>query len=143
MRTFPFLMRWNGHPRLWPGTGFLGFASVVFLVTGGMVWGLHHVVFRSSLRERAEFDLRQLDGDLDEYFHRTGHAPAKEKGLAALLEEMPDGTHLRQSLPTDPWGRAYEYEATPASGVILRSRGADTANRADDIIHTCASLVER
>lgn len=92
--------------------------------------------------ERAEFDLRQLDGDLEEYLHRTGHEPADEKGLAALLEEMPDGSHLRRSLPVDPWGHSYQYETADVSGVsrmILRRRGANRADSPDDIILVRAS----
>jgi len=123
--------------------GFIVFALLVSVLTGGMVWGLHHLVFKDSLCERAELDLLQLDGDLEEYAHRTGQEPPRDVGLGVLLLDMPDGTHLRRSLPTDPWGRAYQYEVVGFPGgtrVALRCLGANAADPADDIVHVCTSL---
>lgn len=142
MKTFPSLLRWNGHPKLLPDKGFFVFAGLVFVITGGMVWGLHHFVFRGSMRERAQLELSQLDGDLEEYVHRTGHSPSAEAGLSALLEVLPDGTRLRRSLPVDPWGRPYQYvvSATPSGRrANLFSKGPDAADPADDIVRACMS----
>jgi general secretion pathway protein G len=61
---------------------------------------------------RAQLDA--LDKALDQYRLDTGHYPASEAGLAALMDKPPneakwEGPYLKKVVPLDPWGRAYVY----------------------------------
>jgi general secretion pathway protein G len=61
---------------------------------------------------RAQIDA--LEKALDQYRLDTGHFPAAEQGLVALVtrpqdEPRWDGPYLKKNLPMDPWGRPYVY----------------------------------
>ena len=78
---------------------------------------------------RAQIDA--LEKALDQYRLDTGHYPAMEHGLAALVsrpanEPKWDGPYLRKSLPDDPWGHPYVYRIPGAHGEFdLLSHGKD------------------
>jgi general secretion pathway protein G len=62
---------------------------------------------------RAQLDA--LEKALDQYRLDTGHYPASESGLAALMQKPPneakwDGPYLKKIVPLDPWGRPYVYK---------------------------------
>ena len=62
---------------------------------------------------RAQLDA--LEKALDQYRLDTGHYPAAESGLAALMQKPPneakwDGPYLKKIVPLDPWGRPYVYK---------------------------------
>ena len=62
---------------------------------------------------RAQIDA--LEKALDQYRLDTGHYPATELGLAALVTRPPNepkwnGPYLRKAVPADPWGRPYVYK---------------------------------
>jgi general secretion pathway protein G len=62
----------------------------------------------------AKAQIDALEKALDQYRIDTGHYPATEPGLDALMSKPPnepkwDGPYLKKSLPVDPWGRAYQY----------------------------------
>lgn len=62
---------------------------------------------------RAQIDA--LEKALDQYRLDTGHYPATELGLAALVTRPPNepkwnGPYLRKGVPDDPWGRPYAYK---------------------------------
>ncbi|BCU78023.1 type II secretion system protein GspG [Luteolibacter sp. LG18] len=141
MNVLPSLVRWNGHPRLWPGAGFCVFALLLSGVSVGMVWALHHLVFVDALREQAELDMVRLDGALEDYRLRTGHEIPAETGLAALLETPPGPPAPARILPRDPWGRDYLCVVAAredGTRITLRSRGPDPLDPADDVVHPCA-----
>ena len=61
---------------------------------------------------RAQIDA--LDKSLDQFRLDTGHYPAMEDGLAALVarpasEPKWDGPYLKKGVPQDPWGNPYVY----------------------------------
>lgn len=61
---------------------------------------------------RAQIDA--FDKALDQYRLDTGHYPATEQGLSALMtkpanEPKWDGPYLKKALPADPWDNAYQY----------------------------------
>jgi len=61
---------------------------------------------------RAQMDA--LEKALDQYRLDTGHYPAMEHGLGALVNRPPnepkwDGPYLRKAVPQDPWGNGYVY----------------------------------
>jgi general secretion pathway protein G len=62
---------------------------------------------------RAQLDA--LDKALDQYRLDTGHYPAPEAGLTALMEKPPNeakwgGPYLKKNVPLDPWGHPYLYK---------------------------------
>jgi general secretion pathway protein G len=61
---------------------------------------------------RAQIDA--LEKALDQYRLDTGHYPAMDHGLGALMGRPPnepkwDGPYLRKAVPQDPWGNGYVY----------------------------------
>jgi general secretion pathway protein G len=78
---------------------------------------------------RAQIDA--LDKALDQYRLDTGHYPAMDHGLGALVirpsnEPKWDGPYLRKALPQDPWGNAYVYQIPGTHGEYdLVSYGKD------------------
>ena len=78
---------------------------------------------------RAQIDA--LDKALDQYRLDTGHYPAMDHGLGALVSRPPneakwDGPYLRKAVPQDPWGNAYVYRIPGQHGEYdLVSYGRD------------------
>jgi len=78
---------------------------------------------------RAQLDA--LEKALDQYRLDTGHYPAPESGLAALIQKPPneakwDGPYLKKIVPMDPWGRSYIYKVPGEHGEYdLVSYGKD------------------
>ena len=78
---------------------------------------------------RAQLDA--LEKALDQYRLDTGHYPAPESGLAALIQKPPneakwDGPYLKKIVPMDPWGRPYIYKVPGEHGEYdLVSYGKD------------------
>ena len=78
---------------------------------------------------RAQLDA--LENALDQYRLDTGHYPAPESGLAALVQKPPneakwDGPYLKKIVPMDPWGRPYIYKLPGEHGEYdLVSYGKD------------------
>ena len=78
---------------------------------------------------RAQLDA--LEKALDQYRLDTGHYPAPESGLAALVDKPPnetkwDGPYLKKIVPMDPWGRPYIYKLPGEHGEYdLVSYGKD------------------
>ena len=68
---------------------------------------------------------------LDQYRLDTGHYPATELGLNALIARPPNepkwaGPYLTKAVPPDPWGNAYLYRAPGEHGDYdLLSLGKD------------------
>jgi general secretion pathway protein G len=61
---------------------------------------------------RAQIDA--LEKALDQYRLDTGHYPAMDHGLSALVSRPPnepkwDGPYLKKAVPGDPWGNPYVY----------------------------------
>lgn len=78
---------------------------------------------------RAQIDA--LEKALDQYRLDTGHYPAMEQGLAALVtrpgnEPKWDGPYLKKGVPGDPWGNPYVYRYPGEHGDFdLLSYGKD------------------
>src|SRR6185369_13045142 len=78
---------------------------------------------------RAQLDA--LEKALDQYRLDTGHYPAPESGLAALIQKPPneakwDGPYIKKNVPMDPWGRPYIYKVPGEHGEYdLVSYGKD------------------
>ncbi len=63
----------------------------------------------------AKAQIDALEKALDQYRLDTGHYPATEPGLAALVkrpanEPKWNGPYLKKEVPFDPWGKAYIYK---------------------------------
>ncbi len=64
----------------------------------------------------ARAQLEALGKALDQYRLDNGRYPTTEQGLAALNsrpgnEPKWDGPYLSKALPSDPWGRPYQYRS--------------------------------
>lgn len=89
----------------------------------------------------AKAQMSMLTKALDAYRLDTGHYPAQETGLSALMrspgsEPRWRGPYLRQDVPADPWGNPYQYRnpGTPPHDFELLSLGRDgrTGGDGDD-----------
>src|SRR3979490_1391841 len=63
----------------------------------------------------AKAQIDALEKALDQYRLDTGHYPATELGLAALVnrpqnEPKWNGPYLRKDVPLDPWDKVYVYK---------------------------------
>ena len=80
---------------------------------------------------RAQLDA--LEKALDQYRLDTGHYPAVDLGLKALVERPQsepkwNGPYLRKALPNDPWGKPFIYRIPGEKGDFdLVSLGKDGA----------------
>lgn len=80
----------------------------------------------------ARAQIEAFDKALDSFRLDTGRYPTAEQGLAALMA-MPSGVskwagpYLKKSVPTDPWGGAYQYRypSTHGGDYDLLSFGKD------------------
>jgi len=80
----------------------------------------------------ATVQIADLDKTLELFKLDVGRFPSTEEGLAALQARPAglngwSGPYLKGSLPTDPWGRAYQYKLNPDGSVDIVSLGADGA----------------
>jgi general secretion pathway protein G len=79
----------------------------------------------------AKAQLDALEKALDQYRLDTGHYPATELGLTALVtrpasEPKWAGPYLRKDVPLDPWGKPYVYKIPGEKGEFdLVSYGKD------------------
>jgi general secretion pathway protein G len=78
----------------------------------------------------ARAQIRALEDALDQYRLDVGRYPATQAGLAALNEEVGEarwqGPYLKKTLPSDPWGHPYQYQAPGEHGEYdLWSTGRD------------------
>lgn len=67
-----------------------------------------------SEAKAAQAQIDALEKALDQYRLDTGHYPATEQGLAALVtrpsnEPKWQGPYLKKAVPPDPWGKPYVY----------------------------------
>lgn len=79
----------------------------------------------------AKAQIDALDKALDQYRLDTGHYPATELGLGALVQRPPNepkwnGPYLKKAVPLDPWGKPYLYKTPGERGDFdLVSYGKD------------------
>jgi len=117
-----------------PATGFTLLELLVVMVIIGLLAGYvgpkyFGQIGKSEIKvARAQLDA--LEKALDQYRLDTGHYPAPESGLAALIEKPPnemkwDGPYLKKIVPMDPVGTPLHLQIawrTPR----IRKRAADS-----------------
>jgi general secretion pathway protein G len=101
--------------------GFTLVEVMVVIIVLGLLAGLvaPRIIGRVSQAEEAtaRTQIEMLSVALDSYRLDNGRYPTTEQGLQALqvepsTEPLPrnwSGPYLRRPVPTDPWGRSYEY----------------------------------
>jgi general secretion pathway protein G len=87
---------------------------MVVIVIIGLLSGVVTVSVRSYLvrgkQTVARMEIAKVAQAIDTFYSHFDRYPTNEEGLAILVEKsdaFPDG--LLNKLPTDPWGRPYEY----------------------------------
>jgi len=118
-----------------PATGFTLLELLVVMVIIGLLAGYvgpkYFGQIGKSENKVARAQLDALEKALDQYRLDTGHYPAPESGLAALIQKPPneakwDGPYLKKIVPMDPWGRPYIYKLPGEHGEYdLVSYGKD------------------
>jgi general secretion pathway protein G len=107
---------------------------VVIVIIGLLAGYVAPRYFAQVGKSEVKVTLAQIDGfgkALDQYRLDTGHYPATEQGLAALMERPSneakwDGPYLKKAVPLDPWGKPYNYRSPGEHGEYdLYSYGKD------------------
>ncbi|HNT38917.1 MAG TPA: type II secretion system major pseudopilin GspG [Rubrivivax sp.] len=84
----------------------------------------------------AQVQIADLDKALELFKLDVGRFPSSEEGLQALVSKPASvasgwaGPYLKGSLPSDPWGKPYEYKLE-GGAVLIQSLGADGAPGGD------------
>lgn len=116
-------------------TGFTLLELLVVMVILGLLAGyvapkfFAHIGKSEVKAARAQLD--SLEKALDAYRLDVGSYPSTEQGLLALMQKPAgdsrwSGPYLRKNLPSDPWGRPYQYASPGEHGEFdLFSFGKD------------------
>ena len=87
----------------------------------------------------AKAQIELLGQALDQFRLDAGRYPTTEEGLRALVAnpgvENWDGPYLKRNLPTDPWGRVYQYNCPGAHAeyeIICYGRDGKPGGEAED-----------
>ena len=97
---------------------------VVVLIIGLLAGFVAPRYFNQVSKSEASVAKAQIDAlgkALDQYRLDTGHYPATELGLVALVQRPAnepkwEGPYLRKDVPLDPWGKAYVYKVPGEKG---------------------------
>jgi general secretion pathway protein G len=80
----------------------------------------------------AASQMKGIESALDRYRLDTGHYPATDPGLAALMTNVGnasgwEGPYMSSAVPNDPWGKPYIYRSPGENGrdYDLMTYGAD------------------
>jgi len=110
---------WRIKRHLKEESGFTLLELLVVMVIIGLLAGYVAPKYFSQVGKSevkaAQAQLDSLGKALDQYRLDTGHYPATEQGLGALMtkpasEPKWQGPYLKKTAPPDPWGRPYAYK---------------------------------
>ena len=109
---------------------------VVIVILGGLIGlvGLNVIGSRRSADDRiAETQLSHFADAVQSFRLEARRLPAALADLTVRTERRPEPYLV--SIPTDPWGNAYEYRPEGSTSFTLRSAGEDGAlDTPDDIV---------
>ncbi len=133
MHTTSRLIASSSRARRVPGFTLLELLVVMVII--GLLAGFVGPKYFSQIgKSEIKATRAQLDGlgkALDQFRLDTGHYPATEQGLAALVvrpanEPKWDGPYLTKAVPLDPWGVPYVFKSPGEHGDYdLSSYGKD------------------
>lgn len=81
----------------------------------------------------AAVQIADLEKALELFKLDVGRFPSTEEGLDALVKKPAsvtagwNGPYLKSAVPTDPWGRPYQYKRNADGSIDIVSLGADGA----------------
>jgi general secretion pathway protein G len=120
----------------------------ILVILGSIVVASFTDILATSKEDAAKTQLQMFELPLNNYQMHVGQFPSTESGLEALrtapadgnLQQKWRGPYLQKSIPTDPWGNAYNYERandpqTNRAGYRIWSAGADMSADTDDDIN--------
>lgn len=138
-----------------------GFTLIELLIVIAIILALAGIVGVALFQRRDEasadltrVDIKTLQRGLDEFRLHFDRFPTTEEGVAVLwdksmLEDPEEETlwkgYLREPLPEDRWGNAWEYEQVSRTSYRLWSIGPDETNdegdaESDDIMERFSEL---
>jgi general secretion pathway protein G len=119
------MMHFKSKGFLRSARGFTLLELLVVMVIIGLLVGYVAPKYFSQIGKSevkaARSQIDALEKSLDMYRLDTGHYPAAEQGLAALVqapsgETKWSGPYLSKGVPNDPWGNAYIYKIPGSAG---------------------------
>jgi len=117
---------------------------VILVMLGSLVVGAYSRIQYNSNRKAAKIQIDSFSSNLEIYHQDVGHYPETldglltEDGMGAGDPANWRGPYLNkvETLPTDPWGNAYQYEAEgnpPNDTFRIWSTGAAVDDENDDV----------
>jgi general secretion pathway protein G len=102
--------------------GRLAIAGVIVLATAG-AFGIASLTFDRSLsplQRQTRAEIRGLEGYFKSFHRITGRFPSQAENFYPLLQ-----VGLLKDVPSDPWGRPYQYRMSDTGKGYILSYGAD------------------
>lgn len=107
--------------------------EIMVVVTLIAILGGIATVYFAGVLERGKIDAaraqaQELGKALDMYKLQNGSYPSTSEGLEVLVKPLRGGPGIMETLPLDPWKRAFEYSnpgVKNANGVDVWSNGPD------------------
>lgn len=97
-------------------------AGVILAATAG-AFGIARLTFDTSLtplQRQARAEIRSLEGYFKSFHRITGRFPSQAENFYPLLQ-----VGLIQEIPTDPWGRTYQYRMSDRGNGYIMTYGSD------------------
>jgi type II secretory pathway pseudopilin PulG len=103
---------------------------LIIAILAGLVLSISGIVARRADRARAASDMERIKNALEAFRVSQGEYPASTSGL---------GSYGLTNAPTDPWGRAYDYQPQKYT-FTLRSLGPDGKGDTSDDVSAAKGL---
>lgn len=101
----------------------------IIALLAALILGLAGNAQKKAARSKAESEIAQLESFVTDYQMKYGQVPTTNTTLAAALKAANHSlTNAADaaSLPTDPWGAVYKYQASSKATFYLWSEGGST-----------------
>jgi general secretion pathway protein G len=123
----------------------------ILVILGSFVTVGYVQLQKTANRDAAKSQIHMLESAIQHYALAVGSCPSTEQGLAALREAPSDlgtrankwqGPYLTKPPPLDPWGQAYQYEATDSENFKIWSNGPNGQQGDEDDVDPTREMQE-